>query len=114
MSTMDASFLVQKGKQNLINGESPLVYPVMQYRTYILDVDEVLADLSECYSKAFSSAFAEFGIPFESGRLREYVSTPLDVIFSKFYTGCTCKYRDFVTKFMGEFDRAFASGFSIR
>ena len=104
---------VQKRKQNLINGESPLVYPVMQYRTYILDVEGVLADLSGCYSKAFSSAFAEFGIPFETERLEEYVSTPLDVLFSRYFKGCTCRYRDFVTKFMGEFDRAFASGFVV-
>ena len=32
-----------------------MVYPVMQYHTYILDVEEVVADLSECYSKAFAS-----------------------------------------------------------
>ena len=91
-----------------------MVYPVMQYHTYILDVEEVVADLSECYSKAFASVFAEFGMPFDSGRLGEYISQPLDGIFSRYYTGCTCKFRDFVTKFIGEFDRAFAAGFRIR
>ena len=91
-----------------------MVYPVMQYPTYILDVEEAVADLSGCYSEAFSASFSEFGIPYEAERLEEYVRTPLDVLFSKYHTGCTCKYRDFVTKFIGEFDRAFASGFSIR
>ena len=91
-----------------------MVYPVMQYPTYILDVEEAVADLSGCYSEAFSASLSEFGIPYEAERSEEYIRTPLDVLFSSYYTGCTCKYRDFVTKFIGEFDRAFASGFSVR
>ena len=91
-----------------------MVYPVMQYPTYILDVEEAVADLSACFRVAFSATFAEFGIPFDTDRLGEYSATPLDVLFSRYYKGCTCKYRDFVTKYIGEFDRAFASGFSVR
>ncbi len=73
-----------------------------------------MADLSACFREAFSATFAEFGIPFDADRLGEYSATPLDVLFSRYYKGCTCKYRDFVTKYIGEFDRAFASGFSVR
>ena len=113
-NTMEIWEPIREDRENLLNGWSPMVYPVMQYPTYILDVEEVLADLSACYREAFSATFAEFGIPFDADRLGEYSATPLDVLFSRYYRGCTCKYRDFVTKYIGEFDRAFASGFSVR
>ncbi|MCQ2085166.1 MAG: HAD family hydrolase [archaeon] len=74
---------------------------------YILDFEESVADLSKCYKEAFSRSFGEFKIEFEESRLQEYVDTPLDQIFGRYYTGCTCKYRDFVTVYMSAFDRAF-------
>lgn len=73
----------------------------------ILDFETTVADLGQCFEKAFSETFAQFGIPYDSSHLEEYMSMPLNKVFEEQYKGCTCKYRDFVTKFIGSFDRSF-------
>ena len=74
---------------------------------YILEFEETLADTDGCFASVFSEAFSQFKMPFDEGKLREYLSVPLDVLFARCYTGCTCKFRDFVTFFIGSFDRHF-------
>ena len=76
---------------------------------YIVEFERTLADTDGCFASVFSEAFSQFGMPFEEGGLQEYLSVPLDVLFARRYTGCTCKYRDFVTFFIGSFDRHFPS-----
>ncbi|MCQ2079003.1 MAG: HAD hydrolase-like protein [archaeon] len=73
----------------------------------ILDFESIVADLSGCYAEAFSTAFRQFDIPYDGSLLEHYISTPLNVLFEKYYKGCTCKYRDFVIMFMGAFDASF-------
>ena len=75
---------------------------------YIVEFEGTLADTDGCFASVFSEAFSQFGIPFDEARLQEYLSVPLDVLFARFYTGCTCKFRDFVTLFIGSFDRHFS------
>ena len=75
---------------------------------YIVEFEGTLADTDGCFASVFSEAFSQFGIPFDEARLQEYLSVPLDVLFARFYTGCTCKFRDFVTFFIGSFDRHFS------
>ena len=75
---------------------------------YIVEFEGTLADTDGCFASVFSEAFSQFGMPFDEARLQEYLSVPLDVLFARFYTGCTCKFRDFVTFFIGSFDRHFS------
>ena len=75
---------------------------------YIVEFEGTLADTDGCFASVFSEAFSQFGMPFDEARLQEYLSVPLDVLFARFYTGCTCKFRDFVTLFIGSFDRHFS------
>lgn len=84
----------------------------MHYAYYIVQFEETVVDLSDCYAKAFQKTFSQFGIPYDPDRLSKYIETPLDVLFMELHTGCTCKYRDFAIKFTAEFDRAFP-GFRI-
>lgn len=100
-------------RPNVIKGRFPIFTPVMHYAYYILQFEESVADLSDCYAKAFQRTFSQFGIPYDPDRLYKYIETPLDVLFMELHTGCTCKYRDFAIKFTAEFDRAFP-GFRIR
>ncbi len=79
----------------------------MSCKKYIFDFEGAVADTSECYRNAFSEAFSHFGIPFEESKLNEYIDRPLDRTFEKYYTGCTCRFRDFVTMFVGCFDTSF-------
>ena len=74
---------------------------------YIVEFEGTLADADGCFEKVFSEAFAQFSIPFERERLKDYVSLPLDKLFSKYYTGCTCRFRDFMTMYIGLFDSHF-------
>jgi len=74
---------------------------------YIVEFEGTLADADGCFEKVFSEAFAQFSIPFERERLNDYVSLPLDKLFSKYYTGCTCRFRDFMTMYIGLFDSHF-------
>jgi len=74
---------------------------------YIVEFEGTLADTDGCFEKVFSEAFAQFSIPFERERLKDYVSLPLDKLFSKYYTGCTCRFRDFMTMYIGLFDSHF-------
>ena len=74
----------------------------------IVEFEGTLADTDGCLAAVFSETFSQFGMPFEKGKLRCYLSVPLDVLFARFYTGCTCKFRDFVTFFIGSFDRHFS------
>jgi len=80
----------------------------MTCTNYIMDFEEAIADLSECFDYAFSKAFKQFEIHYERSKLEEYVITPINEIFERYYHGCTCKYRDFVTLFMSSFDDAFS------
>jgi len=75
---------------------------------YIVEFEGTLADADGCFEKVFSEAFAQFSIPFERERLNDYVSLPLDKLFSKYYTGCTCRFRDFMTMYIGLFDSHFS------
>ena len=74
---------------------------------YIVEFEGTLADADGCFEKVFSEAFAQFSIPFERERLKDYVSLPLDRLFSEYYTGCTCRFRDFMTMYIGLFDSHF-------
>lgn len=81
---------------------------------HIFDFEESVADLRNCYKQAFTKAFSEFEIPFDEALLDHYIATPLNEIFEKHYTGCTCKYRDFVIVFMSAFDRVFMDAAEVR
>lgn len=80
----------------------------MDFRYMVLDFESVVADVSKCYAEAFSAAFGQFDIPYDDSELEHYMSTPLNILFEKYYRGCTCKYRDFVIMFMGAFDSSFS------
>jgi phosphoglycolate phosphatase-like HAD superfamily hydrolase len=75
--------------------------------SYIVEFEGTLTDADGCFEKVFSEAFAQFSIPFERERLKDYVSLPLDKLFSKYYTGCTCRFRDFMPMYIGLFDSHF-------
>ena len=75
---------------------------------YIVELEGALADVRECYSAVFSAAFRQFGIPFDEGKLDDYLSLPPDRLFEEYYTGCTCRFRDFMTLLVGLFDRNYS------
>ena len=52
---------------------------------YIVEFEETLADTDGCFASVFSEAFSQFKMPFDEGKLREYLSVPLDVLFARFY-----------------------------
>lgn len=79
----------------------------MTCKKYIFDFESAVADTSECYKKAFSEAFSHFNIPFDEDKIEAYMNAPLDNTFEKYYRGCTCRFRDFVTLFVGCFDGSF-------
>lgn len=79
----------------------------MLSKNYIFDFENAIADTSACYKKTFSEAFSHFKIPFDETKIEEYINTPLDRTFEKYYRGCTCRFRDFVTLFVGCFDSSF-------
>ncbi len=85
----------------------------MRYAYYIVDFEETIVDLTDCFAKAFQKTFSQFGMAYDPDRLEKYIHTPLDVLFLELHSGCTCKYRDFAIKFTAEFDRAFP-GFRVR
>ncbi len=79
----------------------------MTCKKYIFDFESAVANTSECYKKAFSEAFSHFNIPFDEDKVEAYMNAPLDKTFEKYYRGCTCRFRDFVTMFVGCFDGSF-------
>ncbi len=79
----------------------------MTSKKYIFDFESAVANTLECYKKAFSEAFSHFNIPFDEHLVEEYMNAPLDKTFEKYYAGCACRFRDFVTMFVGCLDRSF-------
>lgn len=79
----------------------------MSYKKFIFDFESAVADTSACYKNAFAKAFSQFDIPFDESKIDEYLDTPLDKTFERYYRGCTCRFRDFVTLFVGCFDESF-------
>ena len=85
----------------------------MVYQNYIFDFGSTVADLTNGYRIAYTTAFQHFDMPFDVSKEKEYYGMPLDVLFSKYHRGCTCMYRDFVTMLMSTYDRNVIAGTTI-
>jgi len=75
------------------------------YGYYLFDMDNTIVDSSMGFEIAYRTAFEEFGMDYDPSRYNEYIATPLDVLFAKYYPGCTCRYRDFASLVISTYDR---------
>ncbi len=70
---------------------------MMRYGHYIFDFDNTLVDSRMGYEEAFIVAFKEYGIPYDPALYNEYVRTPLNLMFSKYYPDSGSRYREFAS-----------------
>jgi HAD superfamily hydrolase (TIGR01509 family) len=84
-----------------------------EYELYIFDLDNTLVDSRKGYEEAFKAGFGEFNIPYDPALYNEYVRTPLDYIFSKYYPNSPCKYRDFVSIVLTTYERSYLNDVSL-
>lgn len=75
------------------------------FESYVFDFGNTFVDLRDGYSSTFSAVFGQFGIPYDPSKVTEYADLPLDQLFSKYHTGCTCEFRDFVTMTLASYER---------
>ena len=88
-----------------LNGNRGFTTRMPGFKALILGFDDTFLDLREGYAELFSTVFRQFDIPFHAEEVLEYADTPLDTLFSQRYKGCTCRFRDFMTMTMGEYER---------
>ena len=62
-------------------------------------------NLRPALESVFGSVFGTFGMDFRPERAYEYADTPIDILFSEINSGCTCRFRDFMTMTAAEFER---------
>ena len=77
------------------------------YDFYIFDMDNTIVDSRKGYEEAFKAGFKEFDIPYEPALYNEYVRSPLEYIFSRYYPNSPCKYRDFVSIVLTTYERSY-------
>jgi len=78
-----------------------------EYDFYIFDLDNTLVNSRKGYEEAFRAGFKEFDIPYDSALYNEYIRTPLDYIFTKYYPNSPCKYREFVSIILATYERSY-------
>ncbi|MCL1811376.1 MAG: HAD family hydrolase [Methanomassiliicoccaceae archaeon] len=84
-----------------------------RYGFYIFDLDNTLVDSRKGYEEAFVTAFEEYGIPYDPKLYNEYIRTPLDMTFSKYYPNSPCRYRDFVSRVIGVYEKTCVNGVGL-
>jgi len=80
------------------------------YGFYIFDLDNTLVDSRKGYEEAYIVAFEEFGIPYDPALYDEYIRTPLNIIFSRHHPNAQIRYRDFVSRISGVYQRTCLNG----
>lgn len=76
----------------------------MSFGTYIFAFNNTLFDTRKGYEASYKKAFGAFGITYEPSKYYQYFETSLHLIFESNFSGCPCKYREFVAEFFKEAD----------
>lgn len=77
----------------------------MGYEYIVFDFGNTFADLRAGYQSTFSAVFEKFNMDYDPAKVSEYADVPLDKLFADYHTGCTCRYRDFVTMTLATYER---------
>jgi len=77
---------------------------------FIFDLNGTVADLCNGYAEMFSTVFGRFGMAYDPAKVPDYADTLLEDLFSQYNTGCTCKFRDFITLSVSSFERFVMDG----
>ncbi|MCL2317642.1 MAG: HAD-IA family hydrolase [Methanomassiliicoccaceae archaeon] len=80
---------------------------------YIFDLDNTLVDSRKGYEEAFIIGFREFDMFYDPALYDEYIRSPLDLTFKRFYPNSPKKCKEFISTVMEAYDKSCINGVGL-